>query len=695
MSSDPSSKDQSRFFCHCGKSFIRKEHLRRHESSHAKPAFVCQVCQKSFTRNDLLRRHATLHGAKEAPTPRRSKACNACHESKVKCEGGERCSLCVKRGIVCSYDRDLKSDQIDESHNGPDPHVSPPDSELAENSRRDRDEAERGLRTVISLLKNGHKVPTRVGLPAELQEVGEWWERCSDTYRLGFHNHWTVLHYPTIQDFPRNTIWLEATIAMVATWATHGPRSTLREQMLEIHDSLMTTCLSELTASAAENDVRDRPWLWPLWKIALINVVFAMETGEMNLIRRADHVFDMLVSDCQRRGAFDPQSIARHQKLHEPGEFPPWVFKNTEQFHKMAAIMLKIDACLCLIGDRSPRIRGEELGSRLPVPFTIWNSYGLGQHFERAPHQPRELEQYSISQLLQISHVDIPLFYEDIQLILSAAIQSSRQVAQAQQQGVHVDLVAAKQRHAFTADRLELCEKRLHCLHHAVRPNTTDPDTRRLLLWTYTGKEEPEDKSSPELVVSRLVCIDKSTSLMESLARMNLHADVRMLGTRMTQSQTNSPESLRTSPTVLAWADSPTGRMALLDAMAALIHFEKGSPDNDAAHVDIIGALAMTSAAIILYSWLGCIQHDAESQEWSSGQATLSLDYIRSGPVAPPPCMITSWIESGGPVTAIDGWQLSKRMYSQHMTTLLSKLKPVRDTWPLCEPFAVALEAQI
>jgi predicted SprT family Zn-dependent metalloprotease len=50
MSSDPSSKDQSRFFCHCGKSFIRKEHLRRHESSHAKPAFVCQVCQKSFTR---------------------------------------------------------------------------------------------------------------------------------------------------------------------------------------------------------------------------------------------------------------------------------------------------------------------------------------------------------------------------------------------------------------------------------------------------------------------------------------------------------------------------------------------------------------------------------------------------------------------------------------------------------------------
>ena len=50
MSSDVPSQDPSRFFCHCGKSFIRKEHLRRHESSHAKPAFVCQVCQKSFTR---------------------------------------------------------------------------------------------------------------------------------------------------------------------------------------------------------------------------------------------------------------------------------------------------------------------------------------------------------------------------------------------------------------------------------------------------------------------------------------------------------------------------------------------------------------------------------------------------------------------------------------------------------------------
>jgi hypothetical protein len=40
----------SRHICHCGKSFIRKEHLRRHQASHTGRSFQCSVCGRSFTR---------------------------------------------------------------------------------------------------------------------------------------------------------------------------------------------------------------------------------------------------------------------------------------------------------------------------------------------------------------------------------------------------------------------------------------------------------------------------------------------------------------------------------------------------------------------------------------------------------------------------------------------------------------------
>jgi hypothetical protein len=143
----------------------------------------------------------------------------------------------------------------------------------------DAEEAEAGLALVISLLDNGIKVPTRAGIPEELFPVENWWQRCSDRFRLGFQNHWPVLHYPTIQDFPRNSMWVEAAVAMVATWATFGPGTSLRDRALEIHDRLMTTAISEIMSCSMHDDLEAQPWPWEIWCIAIINMVFALETG--------------------------------------------------------------------------------------------------------------------------------------------------------------------------------------------------------------------------------------------------------------------------------------------------------------------------------------------------------------------------------------------------------------------------------
>lgn len=356
--------------------------------------------------------------------------------------------------------------------------------------------------------------------------------------------------------------------------------------------------------------------------------------------------------------------------------------------------MLKIDTCLSLVADRAPRLRGEQLGSRLPAPFTFWNAFGLGQHFERHPHQPRALEQYSIAQLSRISHVDIPLFFEDVQLLLCGALQSTRTLIQAQRCITQTDPATECQQQAIIAGKLKLYHNELRRLRRGSSKGANDPGSRRKLMWIYTGKEESEDPGWQKTVELRLVSIERHTSLIESLAGMNLFADVQMLGARMTQAQTDAPESMQESARVFAWAGSSNGRMALLHAMAALIHFQQGLPDQP-IYTDIVSALAMTTASIILYSWFGCIPYDNDSNGWGSAQPNISLDYIRQRTGDQPPDDVMHWVKSGGSVAAIDGWQLGRKLYSQHMASVLAKLKPVRDTWPLCEPFSAALEAQI
>lgn len=173
----------------------------------------------------------------------------------------------------------MKSEPAAVAQDGHPDQSTAPSTDRAEGLQSDRDEAEYGLRTIMSLLESGPKLPTRVGLPVELSEVNDWWQRCSVTYRLEFHNHWTILHYPTIQDFPRHDVWLEAAIAMVAMWATHEPRSDVRKITLDIHEHLMASFLRDLAANAADLDAQSRHWPWHMWCVALINVVFAMEIG--------------------------------------------------------------------------------------------------------------------------------------------------------------------------------------------------------------------------------------------------------------------------------------------------------------------------------------------------------------------------------------------------------------------------------
>ncbi|KAF9525895.1 fungal-specific transcription factor domain-containing protein [Crepidotus variabilis] len=90
----------------CPAKFTRTTHLNRHLRSHTNErAHRCDLCSAEFTRSDLLTRHKRTCGDSTVNRSRR-KSCQACAESKVKCNLQHPCSKCAARGRDCVFIND-------------------------------------------------------------------------------------------------------------------------------------------------------------------------------------------------------------------------------------------------------------------------------------------------------------------------------------------------------------------------------------------------------------------------------------------------------------------------------------------------------------------------------------------------------------------------------------------------------------
>ncbi|KAF9565095.1 hypothetical protein CPC08DRAFT_659666 [Agrocybe pediades] len=91
----------------CPAKFTRTTHLNRHLRSHTNErAHRCAVCSAEFTRSDLLTRHKRTCGDSNNVNRSRRKSCQACAESKVKCNLQQPCSKCTSRGKECVFIND-------------------------------------------------------------------------------------------------------------------------------------------------------------------------------------------------------------------------------------------------------------------------------------------------------------------------------------------------------------------------------------------------------------------------------------------------------------------------------------------------------------------------------------------------------------------------------------------------------------
>ncbi|KAF7364561.1 Zinc finger protein klf1 [Mycena venus] len=107
---------QTKYCSLCPAKFTRTTHLNRHLRSHTNERLHrCNLCKTSeFTRSDLLTRHKRTCG--QSVNRSRRKSCEACAESKIKCNLQWPCAKCTSRGRECVFRNDPEESRLKSSN---------------------------------------------------------------------------------------------------------------------------------------------------------------------------------------------------------------------------------------------------------------------------------------------------------------------------------------------------------------------------------------------------------------------------------------------------------------------------------------------------------------------------------------------------------------------------------------------------
>ncbi|KAE8555882.1 hypothetical protein EYB25_000580 [Talaromyces marneffei] len=462
----------TRHACHCGKSFIRKEHLIRHQATHITPAYVCNVCQRQFSRRDLLRRHSDLH---EASYQRNAVSCDACRVNKTKCSGGNPCSLCNRRGIECIYRPLLRQpkrapqaaaiasvgenvDHHDQYHGvnaGQGTSDDDDDDDDDETTLPKRSKPENSLELLqrnVKFLQNLNIVPSqptttssslsspgmggiyellvagKVLLESAVRECSESKARVSryiDTYIKNFHLRWPILHAPTLHnEIGTMPLPLAAAACLIGAWFQNSADWTERFYALRVHELLLERSLHSLIDLELTSE--EKAWPIEFFQAVLLTLVFSLHRTDKSALSRAMLLRSTFMTILRELGVLDDDKLAVHLKTYYSGTYAPYTLVMRERFKRLLVFVYQFDAYFALIHGTPPLLHLQEVSIGLPSTFALWNAYGLDVFALRELEQLPERSAVRVSEIPNCadSITSSGLLVEDVHLGLCSLLQS-------------------------------------------------------------------------------------------------------------------------------------------------------------------------------------------------------------------------------------------------------------------------------
>ncbi|PMB70035.1 hypothetical protein BM221_004683 [Beauveria bassiana] len=658
---------RKQFVCECGREYIRKEHLQRHKATHGRPSFTCSACDRSFTRlkatpiyarlsilanhnsfSDLLRRHSRIHGA-VVPDSRKEPACDACHASKIKCDGGSRCSLCRKRDIECTYQRanlarrviDANPDVVFDLSGGNFSANQAPSTTTTSSHgppRRTNSAAARSVRatsqgssasdaspppmftppTNVSPLEASWNERTKAGTRVIAHAMGvlrdggesdalsnpspkmkDWLDDCFQSYFGQFHETWPILHAPQFDD-PVESVPLAASIAIIGAWRQVTDPGAL-QMIFAIHQILMQYLFAQLAG--------------------LLNAIFAFEIGRKRHTPSTEALSKQLYAlDLRKTRVLETVRIMSNI---------PDVIQTL-----LAMSTLKLDRDIALLYNQSAFIHNEELNLQLASSFGMWNAHGLHILYRRVPREMSQRQDYRISQLMNMTDANLsfPLLAEDVELVLLGAANHvwtyRRQCSAAAAAAAPADL-AGQRIHIMM--QLELCKHQLNRMYGVQSFPKNHAAELEVMLAAYYGREEEE--TSPVLLAEAMRRFSQATfnaAMLHSVLELHMCADVQQL-VDVTSGLYEGDElytemMLRKQARIAEWVVSIDGRSAVIRALTILRLYEEhvaaagagAGAGNDTLRcrsksIDPIAHIGLLAASVVARAWVegalqgGCI----------------------------------------------------------------------------------------
>lgn len=186
--------------------------------------FIVSVTHADSSPRDVLLRHVSLH---DLPTPSKrgiGTACDSCRRNKTRCDGGARCSFCLKRDIVCTYGGTTQAPTDFATNSDPVPlavGAMPSQSATMLHSDTPQTSSQKISTSDSSLwlaavLAQIYEASTGQAFSFEA-EIQEWLLRGADMYFTCFHDRWPFVHASSF-DWKVNDVQVVVSAAIIGFW---------------------------------------------------------------------------------------------------------------------------------------------------------------------------------------------------------------------------------------------------------------------------------------------------------------------------------------------------------------------------------------------------------------------------------------------------------------------------------------------